>query len=1032
MNNEWPLRFDQIVSSKTARKAFCLNIVGTTSPTVMAMILDQFKSNNTNGLPHVVLTDSLQTSYALEQGLQFFNPSCRVFVMPEIEVSPYSGLFPKPSFTAEKLKFLFGCYQSLPTDVFIVSQKAAMQKCMPYKIFGKGIFKIKKDFDFPDKIHEFFESLGYQNSPYVEDMGQYAVRGGIVDVFSPAHDFPVRIELFGSTVETLKSFSVETHISTKAIENYFIIPAQEVLFSEINIEKSLSNLSEKISSAGSMNADTQEWIRSLSRERRFPGIEYLLNDLYGKSDKMWDYFSSSACVWYLDLISIEKSHEDFIQEIKTDAAASSATTKFIKPTDYLDLEFQQQFPPDSVRFNFSGISVGTDVDNEISYSSASIRELSALTAELRPGSSEWCSHLSKKISEWQEQGNRIVIALRTQNQAQRLKLFLQATDIAVVATDTLDQVFADTDIKKSKVFVFQRPLPDSVRIKEEKLVFLRDEDLFGNKTHLRRSNDSAQFQKEASRLSFGELKVGDLIVHKNHGIGQYDGLKVMDINGAETEFLQLSYRDKDKLYLPVYKVGQLQRYSSGSDNTTLDKLGNSSWEKTKIKVRSHLRDIAADLLKLYAERSQHSRDSLIDPKQDFFSFESEFAYDETEDQLRAVADISKDFLGKKPMDRLICGDVGFGKTEVAMRATFWSVYNKKQVGILAPTTVLTFQHFETFKNRFKNWPVKIKVLNRFVTSAEVKKTVAEIKSGDVDIVVGTHRLLSKDVEFKNLGLLIVDEEQRFGVAHKEKIRKLKSSVDTLAMSATPIPRTLNLSLVGIRDLSLINTAPVDRLPTRTLICKFEKQTIRKAILSEIARGGQIYFIHNRIQSIYSLADELKDLVPEARIKIGHGQQDEHELEKTMMAFFNHEIDVLLSTAIVESGVDNPRANTMFIDQAHTFGLSQLYQLRGRVGRSKQRAYCYLLIPKDKPLDKDSQERLKIIQENTDLGSGIRIAQYDLELRGAGNILGEEQSGHINAVGYELYMDLLNESLQDAKGVPNADRDLDPEINLRIS
>ncbi|NUN07039.1 MAG: DEAD/DEAH box helicase, partial [Bdellovibrio sp.] len=408
-----------------------------------------------------------------------------------------------------------------------------------------------------------------------------------------------------------------------------------------------------------------------------------------------------------------------------------------------------------------------------------------------------------------------------------------------------------------------------------------------------------------------------------------------------------------------------------------------------------------------------------------------FPYEETDDQMRAINDILADLKSTKPMDRLICGDVGFGKTEVAMRAAFFAVQARRQVALLAPTTVLTFQHFETLKKRFQGWPVEIRVLNRFVSTAEVKKTLQELKDGKVDIVVGTHKLLGSSIVFKDLGLLIIDEEQKFGVTHKEKIKKLKNSVDTLTLSATPIPRTLNMALVGIRDLSLINTAPVDRLPTRTFVLKFDGETIRKAITAEIARGGQIYFIHNRIESIYGLADEIRNIVPEARIRVAHGQMEEHELEKAMLAFFHHEIDVLICTAIVESGMDVPRANTMFIDSAHMFGLSQLYQLRGRVGRSKTRAYCYLMMPRNRQLDKQQQERLKIIQENTALGSGIKIAQYDLELRGAGNILGDDQSGHINAVGYELYMDLLNEALAEAKGEGTEDMDLDPEINLRV-
>jgi len=445
-----------------------------------------------------------------------------------------------------------------------------------------------------------------------------------------------------------------------------------------------------------------------------------------------------------------------------------------------------------------------------------------------------------------------------------------------------------------------------------------------------------------------------------------------------------------------------------------------------------LRDVAAQLLKIYAARAQATRTPLPPVDEDYISFENTFPYEETPDQLRAIHDVLNDLTHEKPMDRLICGDVGFGKTEVALRAAFKVVQNRKQVGIIAPTTILTFQHYENFKRRLKNWPIVVRALNRFVPEKEVKKTLAELKTGAVDIVIGTHRLLSKDIQFKDLGLLVVDEEQKFGVTHKERLRKIRASVDTLAMSATPIPRTLNMSLAGIRDLSLVNTAPENRLPTRTFICKYDAETIRKAIENEIGRGGQVFFLHNRVQSIELAAAKLREIVPFARLAIAHGQMDEHSLEKTMFKFLNHEIDVLLCTAIIESGIDIPRANTIFIDDAHTFGVSQLYQLRGRVGRSQDRAYCYLLIPPNRKLDDTAQERLKIIQENTALGSGIRVAQYDLELRGAGDLLGEDQSGHIEAVGYELYMELLDQALREQKGEVQRDKDIEPEINLRVS
>ncbi|MGZ3727202.1 MAG: transcription-repair coupling factor, partial [Pseudobdellovibrio sp.] len=648
-----------------------------------------------------------------------------------------------------------------------------------------------------------------------------------------------------------------------------------------------------------------------------------------------------------------------------------------------------------------------------------------------PASEAWFKAAQPKMHGWLEAENKIFISTKNPTQTDRLKSILTKLGLSFDTADSQDFRWQEWVESPDRVTLIERVLPSTVYFTDEKMIFLRSDDFFGKKQRTGNQTAYEQFSSKAKSLAFGDLKPNDLVVHIKHGIGVYEGLKIMNIGGAESEYIQVGYKDKDKLYLPVYRVGQLQKFSGAAQTSLLDKLGGTGWEKTKIKVKAHLRDIAAELLQLYAKRAELHRPALPLDEITSNQFEKGFPYDETQDQLRAISDIQKDFSGPKPMDRLVCGDVGFGKTEVAMRAAFQAVQNKKQVAVLAPTTVLTFQHLETFKKRFHGWNFEIHSLNRFVSPADQKKTLAALKDGKVDILIGTHRLLSKDVQFKDLGLLIIDEEQKFGVVHKEKIKKMKTSVDTLTLSATPIPRTLNMSFTGMRDLSIINTAPVDRLPTRTFISKFDPELIRKAMQSEISRGGQVYFIHNRVQSIYGVADEIKQIMPDARIRVAHGQMDEDSLESAMLAFFHHEIDILVCTAIVESGMDVPRANTMFIDQAHMFGLSQLYQLRGRVGRSKARAFCYLLLPKDKKIDKDAQERLKIIQDNSALGSGIRIAQYDLELRGAGNILGDDQSGHVNSVGYELYMDLLNEALSEAKGEAHADRELDPEINLRV-
>ncbi|MGZ3691435.1 MAG: transcription-repair coupling factor, partial [Pseudobdellovibrio sp.] len=683
---------------------------------------------------------------------------------------------------------------------------------------------------------------------------------------------------------------------------------------------------------------------------------------------------------------------------------------------------------------FSNLSFLNDEaanEERINYSTLPLTEFSLLAQNMTPASEAWFKAAQPKMHGWLEAENKIFISTKNPTQTDRLKSILTKLGLSFDTADSQDFRWQEWVESPDRVTLIERVLPSTVYFTDEKMIFLRSDDFFGKKQRTGNQTAYEQFSSKAKSLAFGDLKPNDLVVHIKHGIGVYEGLKIMNIGGAESEYIQVGYKDKDKLYLPVYRVGQLQKFSGAAQTSLLDKLGGTGWEKTKIKVKAHLRDIAAELLQLYAKRAELHRPALPLDEITSNQFEKGFPYDETQDQLRAISDIQKDFSGPKPMDRLVCGDVGFGKTEVAMRAAFQAVQNKKQVAVLAPTTVLTFQHLETFKKRFHGWNFEIHSLNRFVSPADQKKTLAALKDGKVDILIGTHRLLSKDVQFKDLGLLIIDEEQKFGVVHKEKIKKMKTSVDTLTLSATPIPRTLNMSFTGMRDLSIINTAPVDRLPTRTFISKFDPELIRKAMQSEISRGGQVYFIHNRVQSIYGVADEIKQIMPDARIRVAHGQMDEDSLESAMLAFFHHEIDILVCTAIVESGMDVPRANTMFIDQAHMFGLSQLYQLRGRVGRSKARAFCYLLLPKDKKIDKDAQERLKIIQDNSALGSGIRIAQYDLELRGAGNILGDDQSGHVNSVGYELYMDLLNEALSEAKGEAHADRELDPEINLRV-
>lgn len=1025
-------------------RAFELNhrkiqITGTSSLLAVAYFLSQSNSSKINSLPHLVVVAGHAQAQRFQQLVEFFDSSRSVTLLPHFDVLPYSGLHANSRLLADRLQFLVQAQAAKPGQIFVASTSALSQKTIPYKVLADHTKTYKPNDDFPEKLAEHLQLLGYEAAPVVEDKGQFSIRGGIVDIFSASESAPARFELFGDTIESIRHFNPTNQRSTEETRSYNISPAREHLFLEQNFEKLVANFRKSIEGRSVERADFEETVRALVMKNQFPGIEFLLPMFYPKLDLPTDHFSSAVNLWFVNPVDLAREADELFAELKSEHA-SSESALIHPPIESLYQSFDRiEFPEDSRHVYFSSLEFLDDElksDLKIEYRTVSVHDFSNISVGMSVGSEPWVEAVSAKIKKWKEDGNRVLVAVRNQSQQDRLtflieKLELQSTK---VGDDdfSMDTWLNEQDRNHKLLHLIPRHLGESLRLDEERLIFLREEDFLGKKERMRAVSASDEFERQARRLSFGDLKPGDLVVHVKHGVGVYEGLKLMPIGGVDSEFIQVGFKDKDKLYLPVYRIGQLQKYSGAATTTVLDKLGGQAWEKTKIKVKGHLRDLAHDLLALYAKRAEVQRPPFKIDTKEIEQFDDSFPYEETDDQLRALRDIMKDLSGTQPMDRLVCGDVGFGKTEVAMRAAFMAVQNRKQVAVLAPTTVLTSQHLETFKKRFRDWPVDIRLLNRFVPPAEAKKTLQDLKDGKVDIIIGTHRLLGKEIGFKDLGLLIIDEEQKFGVAHKEKIKRLRVSVDTVALSATPIPRTLNMSLVGVRDLSIINTAPVDRLPTRTFISKWDDEVIRKAITAEIARGGQVFFIHNRVQSIYGIADEVRRVAPEARVRVAHGQMEEHELEKTMLEFFHHEVDVLVATAIVESGVDVPRANTMFIESAQLFGLSQLYQLRGRVGRSKARAYCYLLMPKDRKLDKTQQERLKILQENTALGSGIKIAQYDLELRGAGNILGEDQSGHVNTVGYELYMDLLHEALAEAKGEPIDDIDLDPEINLRIA
>lgn len=1015
-----------------------VQVFGSSSPVCLAALCSHSTVQNSKR-SSLFLFPTEEEEKNFHEALRFFDPSVQYFSLPAFDVSPYSSLYPSRSRIGERMLWLYNAQKARPGQIFTASVESFLQNTLPQEVFVDLCFELKQGQDLPGNFTETLETLGYTPASVVENYGDFAMRGGILDIFPTSSRNPIRLELFGDTIDSLRFFDSETQRSLENVSAVEITPARESLYREDYLADFVGRLNEDWSNRDVLDRDRQELLHQINGRSYFHGIEFLLPFLYPELSQPVQYFLDPINVFLLEPPELKRVGDELLASQDFEFQETSELI-IHPPVGSLYSTFEKtEFPTGSHQVEWDKIEIEDiserprDVEKH-EYRTTHLQDFQSKIKSLGNKTEEIQNYLKQRISLWKENDEVLFFTGSTLSQAQRLESLLERIGFIGKITSETDYLW-DTWIQEQRqdsriVHIVPHRLPENIRFQEERITFLRDEDIYGRKVSAKKESRQT-FQDSLKSLSFADLKEGDYIVHKLHGVGVYGGLKVMSIQGVDAEFIQIDYKDKDRLYLPIYRIGQIQKFSGPSNPAALDKLGGQQWEKTKTKVRSHLRDIAAELLKIYSERSMVTREPYSQPDADYEAFEASFPHNETKDQLNAIESILSDMTSDKPMDRLVCGDVGFGKTEVAMRAAFKAAQDGKQVAIIAPTTVLTFQHYENFKKRFRKWPFEIRSLNRFVSKKDVNETLEGLKSGKVDIVIGTHRLLSKDIHFNDLGLLIIDEEQKFGVKHKERLRKFKVNVDTLSLSATPIPRTLNMSLVGLRDLSIINTPPQDRLPTRTFVTKFDADSIRRATMNEIARGGQVFFIHNRVNSIYALADELRQILPDVRMSVAHGQMKEGELEKIMVSFFNHEIDVLLCTTIIESGVDVARANTMFIDSAHAFGLSQLYQLRGRVGRSSERAYCYLLIPPNRKIDNDAKERLKVLQENTALGSGITVAQYDLELRGSGDILGEQQSGQINAVGYELYLELLEEAIHEAKGEGTRKEEIEPEINLRI-
>ncbi len=869
--------------------------------------------------------------------------------------------------------------------------------------------------------------LGYERNAQVEGPGQFAVRGGILDIFPLTEENPVRVELWGEEVDSIRSFDVESQRSIENLKSVRIYPAAELMPDAAARKDALSRIEKEGKAAAKKagNPETRSRIERLIADCR-DKLEEFMEPL--EMDGFIDYFTDQRVSFpdYFDtertLVFLDEPNRMYESakavELEFEESMKNRLEKgYVLPGQTKLLFSPQESTALICRKNALGLCT---LENAKSPWQVSAR-FDLTVHAVNPYNNSF-EYLVKDLKKWTRGGYRVILLSASRTRGHRLAEDLMAENLTAFYTEEEERL-----VEPGEILITYGSARRGYEYPLIKFVVITESDIFGQEKKKRKRQRRYE-GKEIS--SFSELSIGDYVVHENHGLGIYRGIEKVEVDHVTKDYMKIEYAGGSNLYVPATQLDVIQKYADSSSGTPkLNKLGTQEWGRTKSRVRSAVRIVAQDLVNLYAERQRkegftYSEDSVWQKE-----FEEMFPYEETEDQLNAIAAVKKDMESPKIMDRLICGDVGFGKTEIAMRAAFKAVQDGKQVAYLVPTTILAQQHYNNFVQRLKDFPVRIDLLCRFCTSAEQKKTVKDLKNGLVDIVIGTHRLLSDDVQYKDLGLLVIDEEQRFGVTHKEKIKKLRTDVDVLTLTATPIPRTLHMSLIGIRDMSVLQEPPADRLPIQTYVMEYNEELVREAISRELARGGQVYYVYNRVNTIADMAGRVAALLPQARVAYAHGQMKERELEQIMVDFINGDIDVLVTTTIIETGLDIPNVNTMIVHDADQMGLSQLYQLRGRVGRSNRTAYAFLMYRRDKLLPEVAEKRLSAIREFTELGSGIRIAMRDLEIRGAGNLLGAEQHGHMEAVGYDLYCKLLNEAVRELQGEEPAKESFETTIDI---
>lgn len=963
--------------------------------------------------PVVIITADTLTANRLMDELQFFNHDHQspLIYFPDWETLPYDHFSPHQDIISSRLSALFQIPR-LQRGAIITSITTLMLQLCPQEFLENNVLLLQQGDKFQiDATRLRLEKAGYRCVNQVREHGEFAVRGSIIDLFPMGSDTPYRIDLFDDEIDSIRLFSPETQRSSEKIEKIELLPAKEFPLTDEAIERFRKHWRSQFSG----NPLNCPMYQDISEGICTPGIEYYLPFFFEKTATFFDYLPENCLI-----MTVGETHpkaEEFFREIhlRYDQRAHDIQHPLLTP--------QQMFVP--VADLFQKINQYQNIRIQSGHLGDSGNEYNFQT-EIPP--TLYVEHKAAQPLQQleiflQDYPGRVLFCAETTGRREVLLQLFNSIKLSPQSFNSWSEFLNDD----ARYGITVAPLEEGLTLDEPAITIIAESQLFGKRVMQRRRRKETTQDPDVIIKDLTELQVGSPIVHIDHGVGRYLGLQTLTVGEQVTEFLTLEYADETKLYVPVSSLHLISRYSGvDPEHAPLHKLGTEQWQRAKRKAAEQVRDVAAKLLEIYAQRAARPGVACTPPDEQYYAFANAFPFEETPDQQRAIEQIIVDMQNEKPMDRLVCGDVGFGKTEVAMRAAFLAVQNGKQVAVLVPTTLLAQQHFQTFQDRFADWPIRIAVASRFQSGKAQQKSFDDLEAGKVDIMIGTHKLLQDNIKFKSLGLLIIDEEHLFGVQQKEKIKSLRSNIDILTMTATPIPRTLNMAFAGMRDLSLIATPPARRLAVKTFVHEYQDSIIQEAILREIMRGGQVFFLHNDIATIERTTHDLEKLVPEARASFAHGQMRERELEQVMTDFYHRRFNVLVSSTIIESGIDIPSANTIIINRADKFGLAQLHQLRGRVGRSHHQAYAYLLIPSRKNLTPDAEKRLDAISAYEDLGIGFTLATHDLEIRGAGELLGEGQSGNMHAIGFTLYMDLLSRAVDALKSGKQ------PEIELEKS